>query len=464
MPKIQKMKKVFLLLVVVISFNAIAQITIRDSDMPQNGDSLRYSVAFLDTAVLLNYQTPGANQIWRFDSLQSIRQEVRRFVNSNQTPYNAVQNRISEKLLDTLAIGPINFYDVYDFYQNNPSDFSNTHRGLSVPTGLSWPLPTSLKLSPTFSDKDEIYQFPLNYLDRDSSTFAFTFGNTALGVYYASNGYRINEVDAWGSLITPYDTFNCIRVVTDLVRFDSVSVAGTAFGISTHTRQYKWLTPQLGIPAMEVDGIVLGNLFIPTNVIYRDSARGNPTLLAPVPLFIANNFFPAVGDTVSFTNLSVGLFNTTYNWKVTPNNFNYSNGTSSFTDSLTLIFTDTGFYNVGLAASNNFGTDSLIIANYIYVNQPISTSIESLQKIPNELISLYPNPINSKRVLNIKSDDKFPIDEVIIYNLSGQRIKFSMREKSLENLKLTINQISGIYFVVVRSGSKLFTHKLLIKE
>src|SRR5690606_7155422 len=156
-----------------------------------------------------------------FNHLQAIRQGIAKYFNSSQTPYsNQVSNRIAEKIADTLSMGGLTLYHVYDFYKLDSNGFSKDHRAASIPTGLSFPFPQTLNIAPTYSDKDEIYQFPLNYLDKDSSTFNLTYSNSLVGAYLASYGYRINEVDAWGTLQTPYGTFNCIRVITDLVSYD----------------------------------------------------------------------------------------------------------------------------------------------------------------------------------------------------------------------------------------------------
>ena len=72
------MRKLIALLSILIPFGLGAQISINSSHMPQSGDTLRFSTALPDTSVLLNFQTPGANQVWNFDSLVPLRQGVMR--------------------------------------------------------------------------------------------------------------------------------------------------------------------------------------------------------------------------------------------------------------------------------------------------------------------------------------------------------------------------------------------------
>jgi hypothetical protein len=89
-----------------------AQVSISSADMPQAGDTLRFSISVLDTAVLFGYQNNGPNQFWRFDSLVALRQGLNSYVTSANTPYaSQVSNRIGQKLTDTLSLGGINLYE-----------------------------------------------------------------------------------------------------------------------------------------------------------------------------------------------------------------------------------------------------------------------------------------------------------------------------------------------------------------
>ncbi|MEX2380433.1 MAG: hypothetical protein WD530_06800, partial [Vicingaceae bacterium] len=78
------MNKVYTFAIAIIfAFQTQAQISVNHNHMPQAGDTLRYSVAALDSVVLLNYQNSGANQTWRFDSLQALRQGMSKYLNAS---------------------------------------------------------------------------------------------------------------------------------------------------------------------------------------------------------------------------------------------------------------------------------------------------------------------------------------------------------------------------------------------
>jgi len=458
------MKKLLFALFVVLSFGLSAQISINNTHMPQNGDTLRYSTALLDTAVLLNFQAPGANLVWNFDSLQPLRQGMREFVNSSQTPYStAVANRIGEKLADTLALGIIDLYNVYDFYNSTTSDFSTDYRSATLPTGLGFPFPPTLAISQSYSDKDEVYQFPLNYLDYDSSTFQFTYQNILLGAYYGSSGYRINEVDAWGSLTTPYGTFNCIRVVTDVVAFDSVSFGGNSFGINSHTREYKWLTTQFEIPALTVNGTVLANVFVPTTVQYRDSVRNVPSVFSPIALFAADEINPQLGDTVNFNNLTLTLLNTSYQWSITPNTFTYINGTSSTTDTIVTTFQDTGYYNVQLIATNSDGSDTLLLQDYIYVD-PLTTGLQKVREELNARIKVFPNPIAPGEQLVLGPFELNELERVEVLDAKGALIYLEEIKSKEGYYTIQSPKEKGIYYFKVTTNKGVAIKKIVTAE
>ena len=213
------MKQLLVAFSLFIAFHSHSQITVTSSNMPVSGDTLRFSTALLDSSILLNYQRSGANQTWIFDSLRVISQTVQNFVSSSQTPYNAIPtNRIGLLFADTLSLGPNSVTNVYNFINSTSSDFSIDYRAATLPF-VGSPIPIQIP----YQNKDEVFQFPLDYQDRDSSDYDFVFNNIFPQLYYGYAGYRINEVDAWGSVTTPYGTFNTLRVVTDMVSLDSIS-------------------------------------------------------------------------------------------------------------------------------------------------------------------------------------------------------------------------------------------------
>ena len=357
------MKKILFGLSVFFTFNSYSQISITSANMPVSGDTLRFSTALLDTSVLLNYQNNGANQIWNFDSLRVISQGVQRFISSSQTPYNSVPtNRIGLLFADTISLGGSSVNDVYNFITSSSTDFSIDYRAVSVPTGFA--LFPVLRIQDPYIDKDEVFQFPLDFGDRDSSTFDFVFNNSLLGVYYGSSGYRINEVDAWGTITTPYGTFNTLRVITDMVSLDTVGFSGQNIAVPSHVRTYQWISNGERVPVMTVNGLVIAGTFVPNSVEFRDSVRIVEPLLPTLARFIADTTSVEVNDDLDFNNLSLG--STSFQWDFTPNTVTYKSG-SSTSRNITVSFKDTGKYSVRLISMGGSRYDTLTRTDYITV-------------------------------------------------------------------------------------------------
>jgi hypothetical protein len=269
------MKKTLLLLLLISAFNIQSQITITSSSMPISGDTIRYSNARLSSVG--DYTATGTNYNWQFDTLRPTSQDIRNFYSALSTPYFIFffPPKYGEKTQDTIininipTVGPITITDVYSFYRKTSTVFAAEGLGLKI-NGI--PVPN------TYTNEDEIYQFPLDYGDRDSSTFKFSTPSTTLIPFvYTKQGHRITEVDGWGSITTPYGTAACLRVITTQYSKDTISatIAGfpIKFGFPNYTRSYQWLTAGEHIPYFEVTGTLSGSNFNETQIRYRDNIQ-----------------------------------------------------------------------------------------------------------------------------------------------------------------------------------------------
>ncbi len=444
------MKKLLFGISLLVGVHSFAQITVNGSNMPISGDTLRFSTAILDTSVLLNFQRSGANQVWNFDSLRPVSQTVQRFVSSSQTPYNTVpNNRIGLLFADTLSLGGTSITDSYNFINSSLTDFSIDYRAASVPTGI--PLFPILQLVSSYSDKDELFQFPLDYLDRDSSTFNFILNNGFPPIYYGSAGYRINEVDAWGTVTTPYGTFSALRVITDMVSIDTVSFAGQDVSIPSHTREYQWISNQERIPVMKVNGLVVAGTFVPTTVEFRDSVRAITPLIPSVAIFTADTTVVDLNDTLGFNNLSIGGLSLSHQWSFNPNNVVYRSGNST-SRNIEVSFTDTGFYDVQLIVSAGTSIDTLLRENYIQVLG--ASGIRSLNVDLLNRIFLSPSPSSKGEAMVLRVEKGIDLIGYEVVDIQGKIIK-SSKVVNARILQIKAPITSGIYFykVITKQGS-----------
>lgn len=257
------MKKILLInfnLFLIFSSWAQSPITISSSSMPSSGDTLRYSNASPNG---IDYTSTGANYFWDYSNLISLNQDIYQYKAASQTPYAFYFigiNKYGLKVADSIGAANFKFYDVYNFFQKTTSVFKTEGTGFRY---------NGIPLAAYYSDDDELYQFPLNFGDRDSSTYAYSvsLGSTAS---YSQKGYRINEVDGWGYIKTPYDSLPCLRLVSTSYGRDSLNVNGFPLNFPNIQRSFKWLTTSEKIPVLEISGQLQNNNFTPTQVRYRD--------------------------------------------------------------------------------------------------------------------------------------------------------------------------------------------------
>ena len=279
-----------------------AQISITSSDMPSSDDTIRYTNI---NPISVDATITGPNYNWVFDTVASISQGVYNSENALQTPYAFYflgLNKYGLKTNDTIGVGAFSFTNVYSFYKKSNGKFE------AEGTGLSY---QGIPLAAYYGDNDEIYTFPLNYQDRDSSTFDYSIQINGL-MNYIQKGYRINTVDGWGTIKTPFGTANCIRVVSDIISVDSINLNGFGFSFPNNTRTIKWLTNTDKIPYFELSGILLANNFTISRARYRginlmlSSISGNTNNINSLSPNPANNILTintkTVGENIAIYN------------------------------------------------------------------------------------------------------------------------------------------------------------------
>src|SRR6218665_1273017 len=130
-------------------------ITLGNTNMPSNGDTLRYTNVMLNS--LGNYTQTGTNYSWNFSTVVLAREGLRSFRSAFLTPYALFflsLNEYGEKVQDSISLGPLLVTNYYDFYKKStsPNAFIADGAGATI-NGV--PLPSY------YSDKDELYNFPM---------------------------------------------------------------------------------------------------------------------------------------------------------------------------------------------------------------------------------------------------------------------------------------------------------------
>lgn len=261
------MKLQLLIVGALFSCGLHAQITITSSDMPVAGDSVRLSYA-LGTGNA-DHTLTGTNYLWDFSSLAPIAQERIDFNAPSAFPFAFMSDiAVTNYSPDSLpGIGTIPS-EFTDYYKRSNSSYRQIGISFEFSQLISFPIPV------IFSAGDTVYRFPLNYGNIDSCDAAYGFAIPGLG-YVGQDRHRVNTVDGWGTLITPLDTYNVVRVRSVVNAIDTISLDTTnqsGFTIVRPTEvQYKWLANGMMLPVLEVDCQIIANAEVVTNVAYQDT-------------------------------------------------------------------------------------------------------------------------------------------------------------------------------------------------
>lgn len=238
-----------------LCLGASAQISIDAVDMPSAGDTVR----FRTTTTISDMADTGPAHLWDFSNLVPGGEGADTMVTVGSTPFlyqfffNNVllypQHKADFAMRGTsIGIQGFSLSDLFDYYKSNSVGYRNVGFGANL-NGL----PTSVQRDPV----DWIYRFPLNYGDTDSSASHFQVSVPTLG-FYGQDQFRRNEVDGWGTLILPADTFQVLRVKSRIARTDTIYISQFGFGFSIpepETVEYKWLAQGMDEPVLQVTSV-----------------------------------------------------------------------------------------------------------------------------------------------------------------------------------------------------------------
>jgi len=231
--------------------------------MPSTNDSIRMSTAI--NASLYNFAITDTNYTWDFSQLFPSSQRSERFMSISSTPliYRLVffskANLASKR--DDINLPNISINDGYNFFKNTTSDYRQVGYGASVNGS---PVPV------TFKSDDVIYQFPISYGNVDSSDSEWEVNIPSLA-FVNETIHRVNTVDGWGTITTPFGSFQCLRLKSVVHQEDTIYYTSSGIGINLpqNYTEYIWLSKDLPFPILKATV----NSFGSASVEYADSVR-----------------------------------------------------------------------------------------------------------------------------------------------------------------------------------------------
>lgn len=229
--------------------------------MPVPGDTLRMSVA---NPITVDYSKTGIDTTWDFSFLTKSNQVIDTFVSVSTVPplywlmfTPTIVSNLASPGSYAIPIPGFTISDMFNFYKNDQASFN--FLGLAF---MFSGLPIMMK----YNSPDVLYSFPCTMGTSWNSHAASSANLPGLG-YYSTDRQRSSVVDGWGTLITPYGSYQTIRVKSNYIEDDSIylDTLGMGFPLLRNVTEYKWLAKDQGEPLLTITE-EMGN----TAVVYRD--------------------------------------------------------------------------------------------------------------------------------------------------------------------------------------------------
>lgn len=217
------------------------QITITSSNLPGVGDTIHYKIS---TLLGFNENNTGENVIWDFSDLSPFAERADTIISVQQTPvvYNVIFNPLIanqayiNQTPPSMGIG-ITVEDYYDFFYKKNSFYRKAGFGAKI-NGV----PTPVK----YDNPELFFKLPLTYGTTDSSVSHYSLNIPGYG-YFGQTIKRKHIADGWGQVITPFGTFNALRVKSIINYIDTFYYEQYSFGttiVRPTEYEYYWLTNQ----------------------------------------------------------------------------------------------------------------------------------------------------------------------------------------------------------------------------
>lgn len=257
------------------------QIAVSSSDFADGGDTVRMSST---TDFGVDFSTTGPNSVWDYSALVAESQTLLEFKDmsnasflvsfiygsfappSHQATYFMPSDDIP---LDQLGgVLPVNITDIFQFTKVSANDITSIGFALNV-EGTEVPFK---------SDTIEMrYEFPLMYQNTyNSRGYTNMDMNPVADIIWRQYRTRDSEVDGYGSITTPYGTFDALRVKHTITEIDSVymDLFGGGFWIPLALPDsyiYEWITNGEKEAILRIETTSFGGNETVSAVEFRDS-------------------------------------------------------------------------------------------------------------------------------------------------------------------------------------------------
>lgn len=494
-----------------------AQPVFESDDFADINDSFLVSrISILDIPNF-DYSVAGADTFWDFSGFVPVSQEYQRFVDPDRTgfrgPYilscnalcytscyndcvagggngficagvcnidcggTCISNWVNKFDLaklssDSINLGITTIEDIYNFYDISQNHFSQVAVGAKL---------QGFPIIVDYQDPDRVHVFPLEYNDRDTSYSRFYIKidsipgtGIPIGINYRHGQQRYNHIEGWGTLVTPYGVFDSVlKVRSEVFNEDTVIFQNDTFTLGEflpsqilpeRVVEYKWYSPQFGIPLLEVSAWVVNGNLVYQDLKYIDSLRCfQPTALfgyLPLPAVLDGN-----DDSleVNFYSLTINGDSLYWNFDDSTSAENTAIGTNP-----SHHYTEGGVFNVELVACNracpDFICDTFSLPVLIIdLREDDTTSVATIGDDGSNVV-FYPNPFRdavSARINSVAGQQM----QMTLYDLAGRRLAVFFNERTTPGSRTINLDFSGVpdgmYVVEVKQGTATSFCKLV---
>jgi len=143
---------------------------------------------------------------------------------------------------------PLELTDIFGFFRNDSEGYYITGTAFSI---------SGFPLNTPFSSTDRVIKFPVVYGEQDSTFSQFLIEVPFLGAY-GQSGFRYNHVDAWGTVETPFGSFEALRIKSERYLTDTAYITQNQTGeiiVRPLQVDYTWVSQDAPGPLMEASVI-----------------------------------------------------------------------------------------------------------------------------------------------------------------------------------------------------------------
>jgi len=201
-----------------------------------------------------------------------------------------------------------------------------------------------------------------------------------------------------------------------------------------------------------------GNLYVTENSIAVGShviRKITINALAPLANFESTKTSLKVNEETTLTDISGGEEATSRTWTISPANYVINEG-SLTSKELKLEFTSTGFYEVRLAITNTYGSDTKTGQNFFAVSTTGTGSVTAYSD--NPLMQVYPNPANENITISLDPSLDLSQGKLALYATDGSKIIDVNIASTLNASELS----NGTYYLTYTSEDHKIIKRLII--